>query len=92
MAPVLDEVAYHAREARLQVGALGALRAWVVLPSVTLTADGTPPLPGVRVALPWDVLALLAIFGAALLTTTLLVLRRLSTGAGLGSLLRLRDE
>jgi hypothetical protein len=63
-----------------------------VLPSLTLTPQGTPPLPAVRVALPWDVLALLAVFGAALLAVTLLVLRRLSTDADLGTLLRLREE
>jgi hypothetical protein len=77
----------------LAVGvALGAVLSWVVLPSVTLTAQGTPPLPAARVALPWDALALLAVFGAVLLGVTLLVLRRLSSDAGLGSLLRMGEE
>ncbi|CAN5570591.1 ABC transporter permease [soil metagenome] len=71
---------------------LGAVLSWVVLPSVTLTAQGTPPLPQVRIALPWDMLALLVAFGAVLLAVTLLVLRRLASDAGLGSLLRMRDE
>lgn len=71
---------------------LGALLAWVVLPSVTLTPQGTPPLPHVRVALPWDVLALLLLFGSGLLVVTLVILRRLAAGSGVGSLLRLREE
>lgn len=71
---------------------LGALLSWVVLPSVTLTSQGTPPVPQVRIALPWDVLGLLALLGGGLLTITLLVLRRLSGRVGIGALLRLGDE
>jgi predicted lysophospholipase L1 biosynthesis ABC-type transport system permease subunit len=72
--------------------ALGVLLAWVVLPSVTLTPEGTPPLPGVRVALPWDVIALLIALGAVLLVATLFVLRRMADRDALAGLLRLREE
>jgi hypothetical protein len=72
--------------------ALGAVLAWVVLPSVTLTPEATVAVPPVRVAFPWDAALFLLLPGAALLVVTVLVLARILGSVGVGTVLRVADE
>ncbi|MGH2454983.1 MAG: ABC transporter permease [Candidatus Limnocylindria bacterium] len=70
---------------------LGWMLAWLVLPFVTVTGDGSAPVPPVAIQIPWDVIGLLC--GAVAVTLAVMVgllalsLRRI----GLGSTLRLGE-
>lgn len=71
---------------------LGAVLAWVVLPTVTLTAQATTVVPPVRVILPWHVLATLALLALVSLAVSAFATWRLLRPVGLGTLLRMGAE
>lgn len=71
---------------------LGAVLAWVVLPTVTLTAQATTVVPPVRVTLPWHVLAALGLLALASLAVSAFAASRLLRRVGLGTLLRMGAE
>jgi hypothetical protein len=62
--------------------------AWAVLPAVSLTPDGTLPMPAPVIVVPWDFLALVILAGVVVLVAMLPPLRRLGRGATLASDLR----
>lgn len=72
--------------------ALGALIAWVVLPTVTLTGDGLPPTPPVVVALPLVSIAALAVAAAVAVAVVVLVIAAALRRVGIGNVLRLGEE
>jgi hypothetical protein len=67
---------------------LGMALAWAVLPAVSLTPDGTLPMPAPVIVVPWDFLALVILAGVVVLLAMLPPLRRLGRGATLASDLR----
>jgi hypothetical protein len=67
---------------------LGMALAWAVLPAVSLTPDGTLPMPAPVIVVPWDFLALVIVAGVVVLLAMLPPLRRLGRGATLASDLR----
>lgn len=68
--------------------ALGIALAWAVLPSVTVTPDGSTPIPPPVVVMPWDlVLAALGI-GLAVYVVLLVPLRGRGPGSDLAGALR----
>jgi hypothetical protein len=67
---------------------LGIVLAWAVLPSVTLTPDGSAPVPAATVVVPWDLVALVVVAGAAAFAATLIPLRRLGRADTLAADLR----
>jgi hypothetical protein len=67
---------------------LGMALAWAVLPSVSLTPDGTLAMPVPVIVVPWDLLALVILAGVVVLVAMLLPLRRLGRGATLARDLR----
>ncbi|MDQ3492333.1 MAG: ABC transporter permease [Chloroflexota bacterium] len=71
---------------------LGAVLAWVVLPTVTLTAQATTVVPPVRVILPWHVIATLALLALVSLAVSAFAASRLLRRVGLGTLLRMGAE
>ena len=56
---------------------LGMALAWAVLPSVSLTPDGSAPVPAPVVGVPWDLVAVIVLAGIAAFVAALLPLRRL---------------
>jgi hypothetical protein len=72
--------------------ALGALISLAVLPSVTLTASGSPPTPPVIVALPLATIAALAVIAAAALVVVVLVMTAVLRRMRIGNVLRLGEE
>jgi hypothetical protein len=72
--------------------ALGALISWVVLPSVTLTSDGSAPTPPVLVNLPLPTIALLAVLAAVALAAIVLAVAAVLRRVGIGNILRLSEE
>ncbi len=55
---------------------LGIVLGLVVLPATTRAPDGTPPIPAALVAVPWDLVGLIAVAGVlAIVATTALMLR-----------------
>lgn len=72
--------------------ALGAIIAWVVLPTVTLTGDGLQPTPPVVVALPLASIAVLAIVAAVAVAVVVLVIAAALRRVGIGNVLRLGEE
>ena len=71
---------------------LGALLALLVAPMVSLTADGTGPIPPVLVHLPWRQVAALAGGVCAALAGILLIVTQALRTTALGAVLRLGDE
>ncbi len=67
---------------------LGILLGWAVLPSVTLTPDGSAPVPAPVVVVPWDLVALAVLAGVGAFAAALLPLRRLGRGDTLAGDLR----
>ncbi|MGZ3586357.1 MAG: FtsX-like permease family protein [Candidatus Limnocylindrales bacterium] len=72
--------------------ALGLLLAWLVLPSATFTPTGLAAVPTPTIDVPWGAIALAdLVLGLILILAAQLVTRRVPD-AGLGGLLRARDE
>jgi hypothetical protein len=72
--------------------ALGLLLAWLVLPSATFTPTGLAAVPAPTIDVPWGAIALAdLVLGLILILAAQLVTRRVPD-AGLGGLLRARDE
>jgi predicted lysophospholipase L1 biosynthesis ABC-type transport system permease subunit len=67
---------------------LGMVLAWAVLPSVSLTSDGSLPVPAPVLVVPWDVLALATVAGVAVFLAALLPLARMGRGDTLADDLR----
>jgi hypothetical protein len=72
--------------------ALGALISLVVLPSVTVTASGSPPTPPVVVVLPLATIAALALIAAAALIVVVVVMTAVLRRMRIGNILRLGEE
>jgi|GEM_PF-270258 len=70
---------------------LGALLGWLVAPLVSLSSDGTRPVPEVAVLLPWGQIALLAVEVAVLLGAVVVVVSRTLHTADPGQVLRAGD-
>jgi FtsX-like permease family protein len=67
---------------------LGIVLGFVVLPATTRAPDGAPPIPAALVAVPWDLVGLIAVAGAlAVAATSALVLRGIEA-VGLADTLR----
>jgi len=71
---------------------LGALLGWLVAPLVSLSPDGTRPVPEVAVLLPWGQIALLAAEVAVLLVAVVVVVSRSLRSADPAQVLRAGDE
>jgi hypothetical protein len=71
---------------------LGALLSLLVAPMVSLTADGSRPLPPVLVHIPWADVGLLSVGVCGVLAVVLLVVTRALRRSALGAVLRLGDE
>jgi predicted lysophospholipase L1 biosynthesis ABC-type transport system permease subunit len=67
---------------------LGLVLAWAVLPSVSLTPDGSAPVPAPVVILPWDLAVIAVAAGALGLAACLVALRRASRPGSLAADLR----
>ena len=67
---------------------LGMVLAWAVLPSVSLTPDGSAPVPAAVVAVPWDLVVVIVLSGLAAFTAALLPLQRLGRDDSLADDLR----
>lgn len=72
--------------------ALGALIAWVVLPSVTMTADGRPPTPPVIVTMPLPTIALLGLAAAVATAILVVIMAAGLRRAGIGNVLRASED
>ncbi len=70
---------------------LGALLGWLVAPLVSLSPDGTRPVPEVTVLLPWGQIALLAAEVAVLLVAVVVVVSRTLHTADPAQVLRAGD-
>ncbi|HLY13923.1 MAG TPA: FtsX-like permease family protein, partial [Candidatus Limnocylindrales bacterium] len=57
--------------------ALGIGFGWVVLPAVSFTPSGAPPVPPAALVIPWPTLAAIALGSLGLLLATLIVARRI---------------
>ncbi|WP_199423618.1 ABC transporter permease [Actinotalea solisilvae] len=71
---------------------LGALLGHLVGPLVAVSATGTRPVPTVRVTVPWDQVALLALEVVAVLAVVVLVVARTQRSADPAAVMRLGDE
>lgn len=67
---------------------LGVALAWAALPSVTVTPDGSAPIPPPVVVMPWDVVLVLVVAGLAVYLALLLPLRRRGSRPDLAGTLR----
>ena len=74
----------------------GTLVGWAltatILPLVTVTQQGTRPVPDVAIVYPWDAVLLLELALVAVLGVIVLVMSLLLRRLGLGSLLRLGED
>jgi hypothetical protein len=71
---------------------LGLLLGWLVLPFVTVTQQGTAPVPAVIVEVPWSRILLLDATGAITLAVAVAVIGMLLRRIGVGSALRMGDD
>lgn len=71
---------------------LGAVLAWVVLPSVTLSPSGGAAFPPARVADAWDLAAAAGLLGAGALSIAVLAVRRVIRRTGVAERLRAGDD
>lgn len=67
---------------------LGIALAWAVLPSVTLTPDGSAPVPGPEVVVPWDLALIAVAAGIAALVAAAPALLRVGRPGALAAELR----
>jgi hypothetical protein len=67
---------------------LGLVVTWVVLPSVTLTPDGSAPVPPVRLADTVDLVGVLVLVGLAAMVVTVAGVRRVVLSGGIARPLR----
>jgi hypothetical protein len=72
--------------------ALGLLIGWLVLPFVTVTQQGTAPVPAVIVEIPWERIAILDVSGALVLAVAVATIGSLLRRRGVGSTLRMGDD
>lgn len=79
--------------AGLGLGTLtGALLTAALLPQISLTPDGSPPVPAAVVVYPWDSIIALEAAVVAVLAVVVVVMSLLLRRVGLGSLLRLGED
>jgi hypothetical protein len=71
---------------------LGLLIGWLVLPFVTVTQQGTTPVPAVIVEVPWERIALLDVVGAVALAAAVGLIGALLRRRGVGSTLRMGED
>jgi ABC-type lipoprotein release transport system permease subunit len=71
---------------------LGLLLGWLVLPFVTVTQQGTAPVPAVLVEVPWNRILLLDITGAVTLALAVAVIGMALRRIGVGGALRMGDD
>ncbi len=71
---------------------LGLLLAWMVLPFVTVTQQGTAPVPSVQVEVPWDRILLLDLVSGLALGIAVLAIGAVLRRLGVGSVLRMGQD
>ena len=72
--------------------ALGIALGWVVLPAVSFTPSGKPPVPPAALVIPWPTLAAIVAGSAGLLMATLVVARRIIGRISVAATLRATVE
>ena len=72
--------------------ALGLIIGWLVLPFVTVTQQGTAPVPAVIVEVPWERILILDVSGAIVLALAVAAIGALLRRRGVGSTLRMGDD
>ncbi|HEX6656215.1 MAG TPA: FtsX-like permease family protein, partial [Candidatus Limnocylindria bacterium] len=71
---------------------LGLLIGWLVLPFVTVTQQGTAPVPAAIVQVPWDRILVLEAVGAVALAAAVAVIGSVLRRLGVGATLRMGDD
>jgi FtsX-like permease family len=71
---------------------LGLVLGWLVLPFVTVTQQGSAPVPAVLVEVPWSRILLLDATGAVTLAVAVAAIGMLLRRIGVGSALRMGDD
>jgi ABC-type antimicrobial peptide transport system permease subunit len=71
---------------------LGLLIGWLVLPFVTVTQQGTAPVPLVLVDIPWDRILLLDLASVLALGGAVVVIGFFMRRLGLGAVLRMGED
>jgi hypothetical protein len=71
---------------------LGLLIGWLVLPFVTVTQQGTAPVPSVLVDIPWDRILLLDLASVLALGGAVVVIGSFMRRLGLGAVLRMGED
>lgn len=72
--------------------ALGAALAYLVAPLISVGTDGRLPIPGVIVHIPWEMVALLAVEVAAVVTVTIAIVAVMLRRIKPAQMLRMGDE
>jgi len=67
---------------------VGLVLAWVVMPSITLTTEGRPPIPSPVAVIAWDLVVTLIGLGAAAFGLSVLAARRAVSGVRVAASLR----
>jgi ABC-type antimicrobial peptide transport system permease subunit len=67
---------------------VGLILAWVVMPSITLTAEGRPPIPEPVAAMAWDLMLGLAGLGLLAFGLSVVAARRAVAGVRVAATLR----
>jgi hypothetical protein len=70
---------------------VGLVLAWVVMPSITLTTEGRPPVPPPVAEMAWDILVAIALLGLAAFGLSVLAARRVVAGVRVAATIRLAE-
>ena len=71
---------------------LGLVIGWLVLPFVTVTQEGTAPVPAAIIQVPWDRILVLELIGAVALAAAVAIIGSVLRRLGVGAALRMGED